>query len=326
MIRKRLQRVRKKAGGILIEGAFQSMARAGRRHPRARAAIGRLEVEYDVPYLPTGSRAHTLDIYRAPNLPQRAPILFYVHGGGFRILSKETHWLMAVAYAQRGYVVFSINYRLAPQHPFPAAIEDVCDAYAWVHAHGGEYGGDPDAIVVAGESAGGNLVTALTVASCYDRAEPYARRVRALPVPAACLPACGLLQTSDVARLKRRKPEMKTFILDRLRECEEGYLAATNADDVGLADPLVVLESGPPARPLPPFFQICGTKDPLLDDTRRLTVALEALGVDNEQRIYPGELHAFHAFLWRPAARQAWADTWGFLGQRGFPSERLAGV
>jgi acetyl esterase len=326
MIRKRLTSARKRAGGILIEGAFQSMARAGRRHPRAKAAIGRLDVEYDIPYLPTGSASHTLDVYRAPDLPDDAPILFYVHGGGFRILSKDTHWLMAVAFAQRGYIVFSINYRLAPRHPYPAAIEDVCDAYRWVHAHGAEYGGDPDNIVIAGESAGGNLVTALAVASCYDRPEPYARRVRELPVPTACMPACGLLQTTDVARLRRRKPEMKRFILDRLRECEDGYVGASTAPDFDLADPLVVLETQKPDRALPPFFAICGTKDPLLDDTRRLGVALDALGVDNEQQIYPGELHAFHAFLWRRAARQAWADTWAFLGARNLPSERLHGI
>ena len=326
MIRKKLQSARQRAGGKIIESAFESMSRAGRSHPRARQAIGRLTVERDIAYLPTGSHYHTLDVYRAPSLPDDAPILFYVHGGGFRILSKDTHWLMAVAYAQRGYVVFSINYRLAPRHPFPAAIEDVCDALRWVHAHGQEYGGDPDRIVVAGESAGGNLVTALTVAMCYDRPEPYAGRVRDLPVPQATLPACGLLQTTDVARLRRRKPEITRFVLERLLECEEGYVGGSAADNFELADPLLLLEAGGPDRPLPPFFAICGTKDPLLDDTRRLAAALDALGVDNEHRVYPGEVHAFHAFLWRPAARQAWADTWAFLGARGLPSDRLHGV
>lgn len=310
----------------MMRSAFEGLSRAGKSHPRARAALGRLEVHRNLPYRDGGSPFHTLDVYRAPDLPAGAPILLYIHGGGFRILSKDTHWLMAVAFAQRGYVVFSINYRLAPKAPFPAAIEDVCDAHRWVYDHGARYGGDPERIVVAGESAGGNLVAALTVASCFERAEPFTRQTRELPVPLASLPACGLLQASDVERLGRRKPAMTQFILDRLRECEDGYLGQTLADDTSLADPLVILEEDAPVRPLPPFFAICGTKDPLLDDTRRLGAALDRLGVDNEYKVYPGELHAFHAFLWRPAARQAWADTWAFLGARGLPSERIAGA
>ncbi|MFU8803138.1 MAG: alpha/beta hydrolase, partial [Bradymonadaceae bacterium] len=81
-----------------------------------------------------------------------------------------------------------------------------------------------------------------------------------------------------------------------------------------LANPLLLLEEGiAPDRPLPPFFAPVGTRDPLLDDTRRLKAALEALDVPCEARYYPGELHAFHAFLWRAQARKCWTDTFTFL-------------
>ena len=66
-------------------------------------------------------------------------------------------------------------------------------------------------------------------------------------------------------------------------------------------------------RPLPPFFAPVGTRDPLLDDTRRLEKALGALGVPCEARYYPGGIHAFHAMVWDPAARRCWRDALAFL-------------
>ena len=57
--------------------------------------------------------------------------MFYVHGGAFHLLSKDTHWLMGLVFARFGYLVVNISYRLAPKHPYPAAIADTCDAYRW---------------------------------------------------------------------------------------------------------------------------------------------------------------------------------------------------
>jgi len=68
-----------------------------------------------------------------------------------------------------------------------------------------------------------------------------------------------------------------------------------------------------PARPLPPHFLPVGTKDPLLDDSRRMAAALDARGVPCEARYYPGELHAFQAIVWRKAARRCWRDAFAFL-------------
>ena len=103
--------------------------------------------------------------------------MFYVHGGAFHLLSKDTHWLMGLVFARFGYLVVNISYRLAPKHPYPAAIEDTCDAYRWLAQRVAALGGDPDRVVVAGESAGGNLITALTIAACQRRTEPWARAV-----------------------------------------------------------------------------------------------------------------------------------------------------
>jgi acetyl esterase len=90
-----------------------------------------------------------------------------------------------------------------------------------------------------------------------------------------------------------------------------------------LADPLIALERGPALdRPLPAFFAPVGTRDPLLDDTRRLARALAALDVPCEARYYPGGIHAFHALVWDPAARRCWRDALAFLDRHLRPGAR----
>jgi acetyl esterase len=312
------ERLRQRTGALVVDNFFRGIARAGMLHPDARPERHGVEVIRDLAYRDTGLPEHRLDVYRPLDTSGPVPVVLYVHGGGFRILSKDTHWIMGLAFARQGYLVFNISYRLAPRHRFPAAIEDVGSALSWVGDNAARFGGDRDRLVFAGESAGANLVTALAVATSYDRPEPWARKLAAEGLSArAVVAACGMLQVSDARRFRRRWPHMGAFIHDRLLEVEHAYLGDTGRHDprsLELADPLLLLESGRrPERPLPPFFAPCGTKDPLLDDTRRLRVALEKLGVECDARLYAGELHAFHALVFRPSARRCWAATYQFL-------------
>jgi acetyl esterase len=313
-----LRRLRGHAGAFVIDNAFRSLSRFAQLHPQSRPARHGVEVLRDIPYHDTGRDEHLLDIYRPASGDGPWPVVFYVHGGGFRILSKDTHWIMCLAFARRGFLVVSINYRLAPRHPYPAAIEDASTALVWVAENIARYGGDPTRLVLAGESAGANLVTSLAIASSYRRPEPCARAVFDSGVrPIACLPACGILQVSDSERFARRK-RLPAFVRDRIFEVTHGYLGQdaqrTGDADLDLADPLIVLERGlPPERPLPPFFAVVGTKDPVLDDTRRLAAALARLGVHCRAEYYPGEPHAFHALVWRENARMCWQHAYEFL-------------
>jgi acetyl esterase len=311
------KRLRLGASHVVSDGMLNVVAKAARRAPAANPERHNVEVIRDIPYMDTDRRAHHLDIYRPTKHPGPRPIVLYIHGGGFRMLSKDSHWIMGLAYARQGYLVFNISYRLAPRHPFPAAIEDSCDALAWVGQNAEKYGGDLSRISFAGESAGANLVTALSVATCYRRPEPYARRAWDTGIVAnAVIPACGMLQVSDAERFSRRR-SVPIWINSVLLEVSRSYLHGYRQPEPGvldLADPLLVFERGEqPDRPLPPFFIPCGTKDPLLDDTRRLHAALQALGVESEAAYYEGEIHAFHAMVWRRAARRCWRDTYGFL-------------
>lgn len=315
----RLETLRRSAGALLVDGFFRGASRVGRMHPRARPEEHGVEVLRDIPYDPAHP-VRRLDVWRPRDREKTLPAVLYVHGGGFRILSKDTHWVMALAFARRGHVVFNIDYRLAPRHPFPAAIEDAAAAYAWVAANAARYGGDPQRLVLAGESAGANLVAALAVAACFQRDEPHARQVfESGVVPRVVLPACGIHQVSDPGRFRRRKPRLSRFVADRIEEVSTAYLGPSfdpSHPGSDLADPLRMLErDDAPARPLPAFFLTCGTADALLDDTRRLHTALVRRGATSEVIYYPGELHAFHAMVFRQSARQHWGDTFDFLSR-----------
>lgn len=321
---------RRYLGAAVVDGFFNGFSRVARLHPQAKPARHAVEHLRDIPYLDSGLREHLLDVYRPVHPsghpsghPARHhappwPIVFYVHGGGFRILSKDTHWIMGLGFARRGYIVFNVSYRLAPKHRYPAAIEDVCRSFRWVMENASRFGGDPSRVVLAGESAGANLAASLAVTLAYERDEPFAREAYATGVvPRAVVPACGVFQVSDIERLRRRKPGMSSFIADRLAEVESAYLGAdATSGPRDLADPLLVFERGDkPSRPIPPFFLPVGTRDPLLPDTRRMGIALRNLGAQAVEAYYPGELHAFHALVMRASAQKCWRDTFAFLDE-----------
>jgi acetyl esterase len=313
-----VKRLRMRAGALVADTTFRSLSRLGRLHPRADPRSHGIDLVRDVPYLPTGLYDHTLDVYRPAGARGPLPVVLYVHGGGFRILSMDTHWMMGIAFARRGYAVFNINYRLAPAHPYPAALQDAAAALGWVARHAGRHGGDVSRLALAGESAGANLVTALAIACATPRPEPWARALFDAGVaPRAVLPACGILQVSDAERFARRR-RIPAYVTDRIEEVGHSYLgrsaAAAEPGGLELADPLLVLEGDARfERPLPPFFTFAGTRDPILDDTRRLEAALLRRGVECSAHYFPGELHAFHTMVWRPSAADCWRKSHGWL-------------
>ncbi len=310
--------LRMRVGRAFMDTAWTVLSHGFRKMPIARPDRHGVACQYDIPYAPGGETHHLLDVYKPAKGTGPWPVVMYIHGGGFRILSKDSHWGMGLAFAKRGYLVFLVNYRLAPKHRFPAAVEDVATALQWIVRHAHEYGGDASRLVLAGESAGANLATSLALTTAYRRDEPFARAVFDANIrPQAVIAKCGMYQVTDPNRFSRRK-KLPGFLHDRIIEVSQSYLPTGSVPEghLDLADPVVLLERGVrPERPLPPFFSSVGTADPILDDTRRLHAALEKMGTRSEVRYYHGQIHAFQAIQFLPNAKKYWSEMHGFLDE-----------
>ena len=309
-----MPRLHRRAIATLADGLFSAGFALGRLHPDSRPARHGVERIRGVPYglLPE----QLLDVWRPVEREGPLPAVLYVHGGAFQNLSRDTHWLHALAWARQGLVVFNIDYRLAPKHRFPAGLQDVCAAALWVQQNAAEWGGDAERLALGGDSAGGNLVAALSVAACWERPEAWAREVydAALGLRAVSA-AYGVFQVTDSARYGRER-KIAWPVLQRILDVEDCYLPLDDTP-TELMDPLLIIEeAGPPRRPLPAFFLAAGTADPVYRDTPRLAAALEARGVPCVVRSYEGEGHGFDALVWRPAAKECWRERYAFLDER----------
>jgi len=304
----------RKGGELFFRSMVVSVTAAGRQVPLATPERHGIRLIRDIAYCEGNDPAHVMDIYLPTHAQGKLPVVLYIHGGAFRYCSKDTHWMMALSYARQGFCVFNINYRLAPKYRFPAALEDASAALIWVHENAGDYGCDPSKLVLAGESAGANLCTGLTIATSYHRKEAWAKELWSRAIrPSAVAALCGILQVSDPERITTKK-KMNRWIRDRVKEPAMGYLPLDPNVDASMANPLVILESaGKPRRKLPPFLISVGTKDPILDDSRRLAAALERLGVPHEAHYYPGALHAFQTMVWDSQAKDYWKTQEKFL-------------
>lgn len=305
----------------MVAGGFTWLSRLGRLHPHARPAHHGITLERNLQYGATAESHHMLDLYRLNEAAAPRPVVLYLHGGGFRACSKDTHWIFGLAFARMGAVVVHANYRLAPRHPYPAAVEDACAALLWTHTNAGRFGGDPERIFVAGESAGGNLAAVLALATSWRRAEPYARALFDAGIRLrGVVAAYGAMQVTEPERLLQWRPHLPWLVQQVLFALPENYLPRTPdpALSYDLANPLTTLENAaPPERPLPPFFLPVGTADPLLPDTRSFAAAARKHGANAVDRYYPRELHGFHGLIWRRQARECWTEIRRFVEEHG---------
>lgn len=326
----RLRSASVRAQHLAVSRFLQGASHLVYRFPLARPGRFNVEVVADVPYQDTGSSAHTLDVYRPlGEAPEGGfPVVFYTHGGGFAMLSKDTHRLMALSFAKAGYVVFNINYRLGYRNPFPTPLADTSLALAFAVRTARLHGGDPARFVLAGESAGGNLTLAMAVALASRRREAAVLPLQRLRAdgfrPVAVVPVYGMLDLTDLERLRRGRT-LPAATWAQIAHAAESYLGGdwspARALAAPLASPLRIVEDAPPGSlELPPFFVPVGTRDPLLRDSTRLAAALTARGVSHELCVHEGELHGYNALLWRPAAKDMWARVHAFLRPLALPA------
>ena len=282
--------------------------------PRMKQRMAATQLVEDLEYARHGGQVLRLDLLRPPG-PGPHPVLVYLHGGAFAVGSKRTHRALAAAYAAQGYLVCNVDYRLAPQHPFPAAVEDACAAWAWAAAHVGRHGGDRQRMALAGESAGANLALSVVLACCTPRPEPYAAPLYALGVqPVAALLYCGFLQASQPARYRRAGVSaLAARIAEDAARSYLGPWADQPTPQQALADPLCIVEALPAPSRLPALFIAAGLGDPVAEDSRRLERELTRLQSPCSAHYYAGEPHAFHVLFWRENAVRCWRDSFDFL-------------
>lgn len=304
---------------IALDAGMHALAGLADLLPDMRQRMHNCRLFEDVEYVRHGGEILCLDVLQ-PVAAGPHPVLIYFHGGGFAIGSKRTHRALAAAYAAQGYLVFNADYRLAPQHPFPAALEDACSAWLWAAEHAPAYGGDVQRMGLCGESAGANLALAVLLACCTPRPEPYAAPLfeRGLR-PVLALLYCGFLQSSRPERYRRAG--VSDFSAGIARDAAQSYLGKFSRHpqaEQALADPLCVIEAMTLAPDLPPMFVAAGLADPVVADSQRLEHALHRLHAPCTAHYYPGETHAFHVMFWRAQAVRCWRDSFAFL-QRYLP-------
>ena len=308
----------------VFDQSFRFLSLAKSRSAFQRKAKKKCLVIRNVSYLPDDSYAHQLDIYRPRNIARPRPVIMYIHGGGFSMCSKDTHQGVAFAYADNGYIVVNVNYRLSPKYRYPAALEDIGHAWQWILKNAEQYGGDPERIIVAGESAGGNLTLALAAACCYPITDPVAEFIRdAGSVPKSIMVLCGMLQVSDPFHLKNVCPPInpisRKINISIARDVSRSYLGPEYNKihpDRMLADPLLIMESGLELdRLFPVTYAMAGNHDILVDHTRRLEKVLNSTQIPHQVSYFPGQGHAFHLLGLSKQAGIFWKENLAFLAR-----------
>jgi acetyl esterase/lipase len=245
-----------------------------------RAAYEDLHAQFEVP---PDVRIRPVNAGGVPSLlaePPGAgtPTLMYLHGGGFISGSAFGYRPLAgaVALAARASTLV-VDYRLSPEHAFPAALEDALAAYAWMR----ERGADPSAITIASDSSGGSLTMGLLL-SLKELGEP-------LPggVVMFCPGVDHTFEPGDQEPADPEQPGVSSAMLDFVREA---YLAGHPVEDP-LVSPLLADLSG-----LPPMLIQAATGDERLEDAKKLAALAREHGVDARLELYPVATHVFQVF------------------------------
>ena len=234
-------------------------------------------------------------VYRPSDEPA-LPVLVWFHGGGWTIGSLETHdnTCRSLANAVKCIVV-SVDYRLAPEHKFPAATDDAFAATRWVAEHATELGGDPDRIAVGGDSAGGNLAAVVSLLARDAGGPAVVFELLVYPVTDHEFESPSMRENAKgyFLELESMRWFYNQYLRDE-RDCADWRFSPARATDLA---------------GLPPAFVLTAEFDPLRDQGEAYARRLEAAGVPVDARRYGGVFHGFFGMrdLMDPA-REAFDD------------------
>jgi acetyl esterase len=239
-------------------------------------ALPRIEdIRIPGPVGPIPARVYSVHAASTPR-----PIVAYFHGGGWVQGDLETHHGLCARLAKHAdAVVVAIDYRLAPEHKFPAAVDDCFAAYRWLREQGRDIGGDASRVAVAGDSAGGNLSAVVSQLATSA----------GVPVPSCQVLIYPAVDFSLETESHRELEDGHVIPRDRILWYSEQYLRG-EPDKADLrASPL----RAPKVAGQPPTLIITAGFDPLRDEGHAYADKLREAGVDVVYREYPGQIHAF---------------------------------
>ncbi|MGA7481732.1 MAG: alpha/beta hydrolase [Bradyrhizobium sp.] len=209
-----------------------------------------------------------------------APCLVFFHGGGWVIGDLDTHDVACRKLADEGQlIVISVDYRRAPEHKFPAAVDDATAATAWISDHAKELGLDTTRLIVGGDSAGGNLAAVVSIAARDGNGPSIAGQVLVYP-------ATDFAMTQP----SHREPETSILLTHTvIRWFRDHYLnSAADAEDWRASPARTQTLAG-----LPPAYILTAGADPLRDEGEEYARRLEKAGVAVTYRTLPGQFHGF---------------------------------
>ena len=243
--------------------------------------------------------------------PRPLPVVMYVHGGGFRMLSKETHRVMALAIARAGYLVFNINYRQGPRTRIPAPLEDACRALLWVQRQ---------LRALRRRSRTASRSPARARAATWSRRSPSpargagpsrsrgtcSTRTCALRAVVATYGFLDLGHTDEYLKHPRMSRWTKALLLDAARSYL-GHDCRGAARGPPAREPAAHHRGGLARAAAAAVLRVGGHAGPAACAARkRLKAALDRLGTQCELHVSPGEIHGYDAMVWRPSARAKW--------------------
>jgi acetyl esterase len=259
------------------------------RHEVDRAAamlganVGRAVQTRDIE-IPGGDGPIRARIYEPTNSPETGPLLLYYHGGGFVLGSIESHDSVCRYFAEQSHVrVVSVDYRLAPEHPFPAAIDDAIAAFNHVVKHARHFRSTPGQVAVAGDSAGANLAAAVAHDAVRNGSTPPLLSLLLYPA------------TDVTGNHTSHQLFGEGFLLDQetLLWYRDQYLP----DEQHHTDPRVALLDDTQLPGLPPTWVFTAGFDPFRDEGRTYARQLRSAGTIAHHRNYHGLLHGFANFV-----------------------------
>ncbi|MGA9276677.1 alpha/beta hydrolase [Ilumatobacter sp.] len=218
-------------------------------------------------------------LYRPAPADEVPGLLLWFHGGGWVLGDIASHDNICHALARRaGHAVLSVAYGLAPERPFPAALDDCIQATRWAHEHAGELGVDADRIAIGGDSAGANLATVV----CHSDPPPLVFQVLVYPLTDARMTTASYDENGEGYFLTASS--MRWF-LDHYLSGDDGAADDPRVSPMLAADD--VLSSDPPALVITAGF------DPLRDEGIAYANRLADLGVATHHVHFPGQIHGF---------------------------------